>query len=168
MQVELRIRNTDLGNVLRSYTDRRLRFALSRFGDRVGRVVVSVSKCNGTDQGIVKNCHISAELRPFGEVAARETAPDLYTAIDRAAGRVGRLFASRLGRGKDDEVPRPASNAVRPRGTRRKTKLANKRPRQSPLKRLPQRSWGMSLGDQQKRRTVLEFPRHKGARSRRK
>lgn len=168
MQVELRIRNTDLANVLRGYTDRRLRFALSSFGDRVGRVVVSVSECNDTDQGIVKSCHISAELRPFGQVAARETAPDLYTAINRAAGRVGRLFALRLGRGKDGEVARPASSAVRSRGTGRKTKLASKRPRRSPRRRQPQRSWGMNLDDRQKRRTILEFPRHKGARSRRK
>ena len=47
MQVEIRIRNTDLADVLRSYTDRRLRFAVSRFGDRVGRVVVTVSGLNG-------------------------------------------------------------------------------------------------------------------------
>ena len=119
MQVELRVRNSDLVNVLRDYTGRRLRFALSRFGDRVGRVLVSVSECEGTDEGIVKSCHISAELRPFGQVVARETDPDLYTAIDSAAGRVGRLFASRLGREKDGEVPRRAFSAVR-RQERRK------------------------------------------------
>ena len=168
MQLELRFRNMDLVNILRGYTDRRLRFALSRFGDRVGRVVVSVAECGVPDQGIVKSCNISAELRPFGQVAARETDPDLYTAIDRAAGRVGRLFASRLGRGKDGEVPRPASSAVRPRGAARKTKLASKRPRRSPRRRLPQRSLGMNRGEQQKRRTILEFPRHNAARSRRK
>ena len=168
MHVELRIRNTDLANVLRGYTDRRLRFALSRFGDRVGRVVVSVSEYNDTDQGIVKSCHIGAELRPFGQVAARETAPDLYTAIDRAAGRMGRLFALRLARGKDNDVPKPASSTVHPRGTRRKTKLSSKQLRRSPRQRRPQRSLGMNLGGQRRRRTILEFPRHKVARSRRK
>lgn len=168
MQVDLRVRNMDLVNILRGYTDRRLRFALSRFGDRVGRVVVSVAECSVPYQGIVKSCHISAELRPFGQVVARETDPDLYTAIDRAAGRVGRLFASRLGRGKDGEAPRPASSTVRPRGAARKTKLASKRPRRSPRRRLPPRSLGMNRGEQQKRRTILEFPRHQAARSRRK
>jgi hypothetical protein len=73
MQVELRVRNSDLVNVLRGYTGRRLRFALSRFGDRVGRVVVSVFECAGTDQGTVKSCHISAELRPFGQVVAPQS-----------------------------------------------------------------------------------------------
>lgn len=168
MQVELRIRNADLVNILRGYTDRRLRFALSRFGDRVGRVVVSVSECNDADQGIVKSCHIKAELRPFGQVAARETAPDLYTAINRAAGRVGRLFALRLGRGKDGEVPRPASSVVRPRGVARKAKFASERSRRSPRRRPPQWNLGMNQGERQKRRTNLEFPRHDAARSRRK
>jgi putative sigma-54 modulation protein len=168
MQVGLRIRNTDLVNVLRGYTDRRLRFALSRFGDRVGCIVVSISECNGTDRGIAKSCHISAELRPFGQVAARETGPDLYTVIDRAAGRMGRLFASRLGRGKEDEVRRPVLSAGRARGTGRKKKLPSKRMRRSPRARLLQRGWGMNLGDRQKRRTILEFPRHKAAYSRRK
>ncbi len=101
MQIELRIRNTDLTNVLRSYAERRLRFALSRFGDRVGQVVVIVSEMESADDGIATTCHISADIRPFGQVAARETAPDLYAAIDRAAGRLGRLFTSRLGRAKD-------------------------------------------------------------------
>ena len=168
MQVELRIRNADLVNILRGYTDRRLRFALSRFGDRVGRVVVSVSECNDADQGIVKSCHISAELRPFGQVAARETAPDLYTAINRAAGRVGRLFALRLGRRKDGEVARPASSVVRPRGVARKTTFASKRPRRSPRRRPLQTSGRKNLDDRRKRRTILESPRHKRARSRRK
>jgi putative sigma-54 modulation protein len=101
MQIELRIRNTDLTNVLRSYAERRLRFALSRFGDRVGQVVVIVSELESADDGIATSCHISADLSPFGQVAARETAPDLYAAIDRAASRLGRLFTSRLGRAKD-------------------------------------------------------------------
>ena len=102
MQVELRIRNTDLTNVLRSYAERRLRFALSRFGDRTGRVVVTVSEPESPDHGIATNCHISADIRPFGQVAARETDPDLYAAIDRAAGRLGRLFTTRMGRVKDE------------------------------------------------------------------
>ena len=96
MQVEIRIRNTDLADVLRSYTDRRLRFAVSRFGDRVGRVVVTVSGINGQGLAAAVNCHIGAELKPFGQLAVQESDLNLYTAIDRAAGRLGRLFALRL------------------------------------------------------------------------
>ena len=127
MQVELRIRNTDLTNVLRSYAERRLRFALSRFGDRTGRVVVTVSEFEGPDQGIATNCHISADIRPFGQVAARETDSDLYAAIDRAAGRLGRLFTSRLGRVKD-EVQSPEFTADLTKRTKIK-KVSSRQPR---------------------------------------
>jgi putative sigma-54 modulation protein len=127
MQVELRIRNTDLSTVLRNYAERRLRFALSRFGDRAGRVLVTVSGLDSADQGIATNCDISAEVRPFGQVTARETSRDLYAAIDRAAGRLGRLFASRLDR-VEDEGQRPGLTADHT--TRRnKKKISGKEPR---------------------------------------
>ena len=166
MQAELRIRNMDLADVLQGYTDRRLRFALSRFGDRVGRVVVTLSDFNGTDDRVVKSCHISAELKPFGRVAASETDPDLYMAIDRSAGRVGRLFALRLGR--DDEVKRPTTSVVGAKGTRRQKKLASKRPRRSPRERLLRRGAGRRLSRPQERVDVQKFARHNAERSRRK
>jgi ribosome hibernation promoting factor len=167
MQAELRIRNMDLADVLQGYIDRRLRFALSRFGDRVGRVVVTLPDVNGTGRGVVKSCQISAELRPFGQVTARETDPDLYTAIDRAAGRVGRLSAVRLGREKG-EVMTPALIVVRARGTRREKKLSSKRQRRLPRKRLPKTGPGTDRSDPQERVGVQKFARDKAAHPRRK
>jgi putative sigma-54 modulation protein len=167
MQVELRIRNTDLANVLRSYADRRLRFALSRYGDRVGRVVVTVSEFNETGLGIAKSCHIDAEVRPFSQVAARVTDPDLYMAIDRAAGRLGRLFASRLGQ-EEDGAPRPAARGVRAKEAKREKKLSSKGPRRSPRKRLTKRGSQKSVGKQWMRIGSREFTRHKAAHPRRK
>jgi len=96
MQVEVTIRNADLARRLRHYADRRLRFALSRFGDRVGSVLVALSGPNGSEPGAATSCRITAEIRPFGEVEARETHPNLYLAIDRSVGRVGRILALRL------------------------------------------------------------------------
>jgi putative sigma-54 modulation protein len=127
MQVEIRIRNTDLSTVLRNYAERRLRFALSRFGDRAGRVLVTVSGLDSADQGIATNCDISAEVRPFGLVTARETGRDLHAVIDRAAGRLGRLFTTRLDR-VEDEGLRPGLTADPPR-RRNKTKISGKEPR---------------------------------------
>lgn len=93
MHVEFHIQNTDPAEVLRGYIERRLRFALGRFGDRVGQVTVRVSgNANETE------CRITTELRPFGRVAVQETDPDLLAAVDRAAGRVGRLFGRELQR----------------------------------------------------------------------
>jgi ribosomal subunit interface protein len=125
--MELRIRNTDLSTVLRSYAERRLRFALSRFGDRAGHVVVTVSGLESADQAIATSCDISADIRPFGQVTARETDRDLYAAIDRAASRLGRLFSSRLGRVKD-EGQGPGLTADRTK-RRNKKKISGKEPR---------------------------------------
>lgn len=96
MHLVFRIQNTDPAEVLKRYIERRLRFALGRFGERVGQVTVRISgKANENE------CRITTELRPFGRVAVRETDPDLLTAVDRAAGRVGRLFGRELQRARD-------------------------------------------------------------------
>lgn len=96
MHVEFRIQNIDPAEVLRGYIERRLRFALGRFGDRVGQVTVRV-----TGSGNENECRITTELRPFGRVAVQESDPDLLAAVDRAAGRVGRLFGRELERARD-------------------------------------------------------------------
>jgi ribosomal subunit interface protein len=120
MQVDITIRNTDLASRLRHYADRRLRFALSRFGDRVGHVMVALSRPEDSEPGAATSCRITAELRPFGEVEARETHPDLYLAIDRAAGRVGRLLALRY-QGRET-IPTRALKVRQKRMTKRKLK----------------------------------------------
>lgn len=94
MQMDLRIQNTDVAEVLKGYIERRLRFALGRFGDRVGQVSVRIT---GNASG-ENECRISTEARPFGRVAVRESDPDLFAAIDRATGRVGRLFGREVQR----------------------------------------------------------------------
>lgn len=96
MQICFRIQNIDPGCVLKSYIERRLRFALGRFGERVAEVAVRMSG-NAKEN----ECRISTELRPFGRVAVREVDPDLFVAIDRATGRVGRLFGRELQRVRD-------------------------------------------------------------------
>jgi ribosomal subunit interface protein len=149
MQVDLRIRNTDLTNVLRSYAERRLRFALSRFGDRAGRVVVTVTELKSADHGMATSCHISADIRPFGQVAAREADPDLYAAIDRAAGRIGRLFTSRLGRAKD-EVQEPVTTGGRTRKKVRKKRAFIAQPRRLLRTRPLNGRFRESLGQGQK------------------
>ncbi len=93
MHIEFRIQNTDPAEVIKGYIERRLRFALGRFGDRVGQVTVRISGDGGEIE-----CRIATELRPFGRVAVRERDSDLLTAVDRAAGRVGRLFGHELQR----------------------------------------------------------------------
>ena len=99
MQVELRVQDTNLLEAFRGYIERKVRFALSRFGGQVGHVDVKVS--NDSRAGAVKTCRIFAEIKPFGWVSIRENGTDLHAVIDRAIGRLGRAFSRRLARAQE-------------------------------------------------------------------
>src|SRR4029077_780649 len=92
MQVELRIRDTASRDRLRAYVERRLRFALSRFGNRVGRVVVRMGRLNGV-QGIDE---ISWPHRgPLGAVRNLGSEGDRYGLVccDRSRRRARRTIS---------------------------------------------------------------------------
>jgi ribosome-associated translation inhibitor RaiA len=102
MKVELRIVNTAIAEVLRGYVERRLRFALGHLGEGVSPVSVTVSRNAGGEA----NCRISSHIVPFGEVGVRETDRDLFSAIDRATGKFGRLFGRTLQRAREAKAGR--------------------------------------------------------------
>jgi ribosomal subunit interface protein len=102
MYVEVRTVSTDAAEALQSYIERRLRFLLSRFGEHVGRVSVTVSR----DNGRIFTCRIDTEMLPFGAVSARETDLDLFAAVDRATGKLGRLFKRELERAREIRTSR--------------------------------------------------------------
>jgi putative sigma-54 modulation protein len=102
MQMSIHINDVDLAEALRSYVERRLRFAVGRFGSRVGQVTVRVVG----DGPAGKRCRISTEILPFGRVAVEESDLDLFAAIDRATGRIGRLFGRELERARHSRFGR--------------------------------------------------------------
>jgi ribosomal subunit interface protein len=102
MQISVHNKEADLDEALRSYVERRLRFSLARFGNRVG-LVTARTGANSPNQ---TRCRISAEILPFGRVTAEEHGPDLFAAIDRATGAIGRRVARELGRLRDSRLSR--------------------------------------------------------------
>jgi len=112
MRVELRVRNTDLADALRTYIERRLDFVLGHLGDQVGRVRVKISGLNGPRGGTKKSCRISADFKPFGRVAVQETDLDLHAAIDRAVARIGRLLGQRIERVREARFGMEAMHAA--------------------------------------------------------
>jgi ribosome hibernation promoting factor len=94
MRVQMQITGTDVAEALKAYVERRLRFALDRFGSRVGEITIRI----GTEGRLDRRCRISVEVLPFGKVSVEESDPNLFTAIDRAAGSVGRQFGRELER----------------------------------------------------------------------
>jgi ribosomal subunit interface protein len=102
MQISVHINEADLGDALRSYLERRLRFALDRFRDRVGLITVRTS-IEGRGKA---RCRIIAEMLPFGRVIAEETGADLFSAVDRATAVMGRRFSRQLDRERDSRFGR--------------------------------------------------------------
>ena len=96
------VNEADIAVAFRTYVERRLQFALSRFGGRVGNVAVRVSPEGPSSS----RCRISADMLPFGRVAVDEADADVFTAIDRATGRIGRLFGRELDRSRDARTGR--------------------------------------------------------------
>jgi putative sigma-54 modulation protein len=107
MNIELRLNKTDTAELLNEYIERRLRFAIGRFGERLGRITVSLSRKSGKVRE--STCRMTIEILGCGEVTVYEADRDPFAAIDRAAGRIGRrldgeLERARNGRGGQDSM----------------------------------------------------------------
>ena len=101
MRIHVRSRGFDLTNALRAHAERRLLFALGRFGRRVQSVMLRMDDVNGPRGGADKRCQIVARLVPWGDVRVEEPDGDLYGAIDRAADRLDRAVAREIERRRE-------------------------------------------------------------------
>ncbi len=106
MELDIRIKDTDLADAVRTYAARRIRFALGRFASRIGRVVVRISDINGERGGVDQCCHISAEVLPGGKVVLQQIDADLFSAIDRASERAGQALRRDIQRSRKVRIQR--------------------------------------------------------------
>jgi putative sigma-54 modulation protein len=109
MNIELRVSNAGIAELLKRYIERRLQFALGRFGERVSNVLV---RLHASGRGSESKCRITVELRPMGRVAVEVRDPDLFTAMDRAAGRLSRRVGRELDRLSDFRTSRETIRLV--------------------------------------------------------
>ena len=105
MKIQIRCRNTVITEALRTRVERRLGFALSRFGERIGRVLLQFSDSNGHSGDVDKRCQIDVGLTPKG-VQVEHIDADMFVALDRAADRASRAVARALDRERDWEPSR--------------------------------------------------------------
>ena len=105
MRLEIRSRQFNLTQALRAHVEERLRFALGRFADRLGRVHVRLWDENGPKGG--EDMHCSIEARGAGvQVRVDDRDADLYAAVSRAAERVSRTVHRAVERSHAVRVPR--------------------------------------------------------------
>ena len=87
------------------HIERRLRFALARFGTRVVRVIVILQDCNGPRGGIDKACRVMANVEGCGAIVATAVDSEWTAAVDQAVARVGHAVSRRLGRLRERQLP---------------------------------------------------------------
>ena len=110
MQIDIQALSFVLTDGLRRHIERRLAFALSARDEHIHRVKVRLTDVNGPKGGRDMCCHIQVALNRMPDVVVKDTEADLYTAIDRAADRVGRTVTRQLARKLDKERSVDASH----------------------------------------------------------
>ena len=96
MQIALQADGFSLTDALEKHVQDRLRFTFSRVAGRVRRILVTLSDINGPRGGVDKSCLIEVRLDGLSSIVIQDVQADLYTAIDRAAGRAARSVLRRL------------------------------------------------------------------------
>ena len=98
MRVEIRARHGRLTCSLEEQLERRLLFALARFGDRIRQATVQLADLNGPRGGEDQHCRIEVSLVPSGSIMAEATDAEIVSAVGRAAERVARRVWDALDR----------------------------------------------------------------------
>lgn len=84
--------------------DRRLRFALARFGSRIQKTIVFLHDHNGPKGGIDKVCRILVKTQGCGTLVAAIVDSDWNTSVDRATARIGHTVARQIARVRDRQL----------------------------------------------------------------
>jgi len=101
-------RNNTLSNESRELLERRLRFALSRFGSRIRRVTAVIEDVNGPRGGIDKVCRITVKLNRARDVVICDQDSRITECIAHAAERAGRSVGRAIDRSQQSYRVRPS------------------------------------------------------------
>ncbi len=98
MLLEIRARHGRLNRSLEEQLERRLHFALARFGGRIRRISATLEHINGSRGGDDQHSRIEVSLVPSGSIRAEATDAEVALAVGRAAERVARRVRDALDR----------------------------------------------------------------------
>jgi len=98
MRIDVRSRDLSVSTDLQTHVERRLRFALARFGSRIGGVTVTLSEGRGPRGGVDTRCRIVAALSASAQLQVEVQDIDLFAAVDCAADRLGRAVGRAVDR----------------------------------------------------------------------
>jgi putative sigma-54 modulation protein len=98
-KVQLQIRCSGIKNTdeLRYHVRRRMGFSLGRLSAAIRAVSIRLMDVNGPRGGCDKLCKVLVRTSSGSSLVVEETNSDLFSAISKAAERVGRLAAGQIG-----------------------------------------------------------------------
>ena len=86
--------------------ERRIRFALGRFGSSISDVTVRLTDLNGPKGGVDKKCLIVVKLRKGGEVIVQGSGKESLVTLNYCADRIGRAVERDLSRNRKAPIRR--------------------------------------------------------------
>lgn len=98
MDLNMRFVNIKSHAALRPAVERRLRFALGRFDNRIERADVLLSDVNGPRGGADQQCRMTLKLRGGEPLVIEVTDVDPLAAVSRVAERAARRVRERVNR----------------------------------------------------------------------
>jgi hypothetical protein len=98
VRVDIRHRGVEIDSQGLTHIERRLAFALGRFGPRVLQVTVFLADENGPKGGLDKRCRLVARLARLGVITVEDRDAELTTLMDRSTDRLERAIERALER----------------------------------------------------------------------
>ncbi len=101
MRLNIKLRVAQAGQELHDAIERRVRFALSRFGNRIQRTEVVLADVNGMRGGVDQSCRLRVVLPALAPVVVEVTDVEPLAAVGRAADRAARHVRDSVNRRRD-------------------------------------------------------------------
>lgn len=101
MKINIQAHDFSLTGSLRQHVERKVLTSMSCCSDRIELVNVALVDINGPKGGVDKSCQIQVVLSGLPNIVVEDIESDLYFAISRAAGRVGRTVRRKLERQRE-------------------------------------------------------------------
>lgn len=95
MQFRIKSKNIDMSNSTQKAVERLVRFVLSRFANRIGRVIVRLERIDSVHRPTRISCRLTVQAHS-GVVVAEALETNLISAVERASGRAGDFVVRKL------------------------------------------------------------------------